>query len=171
MDLFHFLGRYFWLLRLGFTGFQYFVGLRSLSSKDPADPRTSAEAIALRRWFTVFSELPWLVMGVGIVVGGVPNIWYYFRPQDRNPFVLAWFVSVFLLAFYFAYWVFFRGGAQKIGLLQPFELNWYRTSFRGTTRGTIALTEGRVKLFAAIGPLWIAAWTYFVSLSDVALPK
>jgi hypothetical protein len=171
MDLFHTFGRYFWLLCLAIGGYQYFVGLRSLSSKDPADPRASAEAIALRRWVAVFSELPWLVMGVGIVIGGVPNIWNYFRPQDRNPFVLAWFVTVFLLAFYFAYWVFFRGGAQKVVLLQPFELNWYRTSLRGTTRGAIEFTEGRVKLLAAIGPFWVAAWTYFVSLGNVPLPK
>ena len=171
MDLFHILGRYFWLLCLAIGAYQYVVGLRSLSSKDQNDPRASAEAIALRRWFAIFSELPWLVMGAGILIGDVPNIWYYFRPQDRNPFVLAWFASVFLLAFYFAYWVFFRRGAQKVVLLQPFEWNWYRTSLRGTTRGTIALTEGRVKFFAAIGPFWIAAWTYFISLGDVPLPK
>ena len=171
MDLFHFLGRYFWLLCLGITGYQYVVGMRSLSSKDPTDPRTSDEAIALRRSFAVSSLVPWIVMGVGIVVGGVPNIWYYFRPQDRNPFVLAWFVIVFLTASYFALWVFFRGGAQKVVHLQPFELNWYRTTLRGTTRGTVALTEGRVKLLAAIGPVWIAAWTWMVSLMDVPLPK
>lgn len=122
MDPFHIVGCYFWMLCLAIGGFQYFAGLRSLSSKDPADPRRSAEAVALRRWFAVLSELPWVVMGVGIVVGAVPNIWYYFRPQDRDPFVLAWFVTVFMLAFYLAYWVFFRAGAQKLVLLQPFEL-------------------------------------------------
>jgi hypothetical protein len=142
MDLFHILGRYFLLLYLAIGGYRYFVGLRSLASKDPADPRTSAEAIA------------------------------YFRPQDRNAFVLAWFVSVFLLAFYFAFWAFFRGGAEKVVLLQPFELNWYRTSLRGTTRGTIALTEGSRDAFPGNwAPLGCSMDILLVSLGNFPLPR
>jgi hypothetical protein len=171
VNLFTIIGRYFWLLCLGVSAYNYIVGMSSLASRDPTDPRASVDAIALRRWFAIYSALPWAVMGWGIIVGGVPNIWYYFRPQDRNPFVLVWFAAIFLVAIYFAFWVFLRDGAQKVVLLQPFEVNWYRTSLRGTTRGTISLTEGRVKLFAALGPIWIAVWTYLVSLTNVPLPK
>jgi hypothetical protein len=145
--------------------------MRSLASRERTDPRTSTDAIALRRWFAIASALPWAVMGWGIVLGGVPNIWYYFRPQDRNPFVLVWFATIFLIAFYFAYWVFVKDGAQKVVLLQPVEVNWYRTSLRGTTRGTLTLTVGRVKLFAALGPIGIAAWICLVSLIDVPIPR
>jgi hypothetical protein len=171
VSLFTIIGRYFWLLGLAMPAYNYAVGIRSLSSRDPTDPRASAEAIALRRWIANFSALPWAVMGWAITIGGVPNVWYFFRPQDRNPFVLAWFATIFFLAVYLAYWVFLRGGAQKIVLLQPFEIKWYRTTLRGTTRGTVALTVGRVKLFAAIGPIWIAAWTLFISLMNAPLPK
>jgi len=43
--------------------------MRALASRDPADPRASAEAIALQRWFLVVSEWPWVVMGWAILIG------------------------------------------------------------------------------------------------------
>jgi len=171
MNLFSFLGRYFWLVCLAITAINYARGIRSLSSKAPADPLGSPEAIELRRWFAIGQGLPWVVMGWAIMLGGVPNIWYFFRPQDRNPYVLAWFATVFGLALYFAYWVFFRGGAEKVVRLQPFEVRWHRPTLRGTTGGAIAITEGRVKLFAAVGPLWIALWMVLVSSINAPLPK
>jgi hypothetical protein len=82
-DLFTLLGRYFWLWCVGVSAYHYVSGIRSLASKDAADPRASAEAIALRRWIAVGSALPWLVMGWGIEVGGVPSVWYFFRPQEQ----------------------------------------------------------------------------------------
>jgi len=110
MNLFSFLGRYFWLACVAITAINYTRGIRSLPTKAPTDPRASAEAIALRRWFAIGQALPWAVMGWAIMLGGALNIWYFFRPQDRNPCVLAWFATVFGLALYFAYWVFFCGG-------------------------------------------------------------
>lgn len=110
-------------------------------------------------------------MGWAILMGGVPNIWYFFRPQDRNPYVLVWFATLFILAFGFAFWVFLLEGAEKVVVLQPVEFKWYRTGFRGTKSGTVELTVGRVKLFAVIGPIWIAAWIWLVSSMDAPLPK
>jgi hypothetical protein len=171
MNLFSILGHYFWLLCLGISAYQYFVGMRSWASRGPSDPRASPAAISLRRWFAVAGALPWVVMGWAIVVGGVPNIWYFFRPQDRNPYVLAWFATLFILALGFAFWVFFLEGAEKMVVLQPVEFKWYRSGFRGTTSGTVELTVGRVRLFAAIGPIWIAFCTYIFSVTNAPLPK
>jgi hypothetical protein len=98
MNLFNILGRYFWLVCLSISAYQYVVGMRSLASRDSTDPRASTEAIALRRWFLVVSDLPWVVMGWAILIGGVPNIWYFFRPQDQNPYVLTWFATLFLIS-------------------------------------------------------------------------
>ena len=105
------------------------------------------------------------------MVGGVPNVWYFFRPQDRDPYVLTWFATLFVLALGLAFWVLLLGGAQKIVLFKPVDLKWYRTGFRGTTTGTVELTTTRVKLYAAAGPFWVAAWTWIVSLMDTPVPK
>jgi hypothetical protein len=145
--------------------------MRSLNARAPTDSSASADAVTLRRWFAIASVVPWLVMGWGVEIGGIPSIWYYFRPQDHNPFVMAWFGTIVLLTVYFAFWVFFLGGAERVVSLKPIEINWYRTSFRGTARGTLPLTVGRVRFIAAIGPIWVAAWIYVVSLMNAQVPK
>jgi hypothetical protein len=111
------------------------------------------------------------VMGWGILTGGVPNVWYFLQPQSGNPYVLAWFASVFAVALWFTFWVFFLEGAEKVVVLQPFEIKWHRTGLRGTSRGTVELTVGRVKLFAALGPIWIAFCTYLMYVIDAPVPK
>jgi hypothetical protein len=171
MNLFNLIGRYFWALGLIVSMYHYVLGMRAVASKGPSDPRASPAAISLRRRFVVAGALPWVVMGWAILIGGVPNIWYFFRPQDRNPYVLAWFATLFILAFGFAFWVFLLEGAEKMVVLQPVEFRWYRAGFRGARSGTVELTVGRVKLFAAIGPIWIAAWIWLVSSMDAPLPK
>ena len=71
----------------------------------------------------LWGNLPWLVMGAGIVFGGVPSIFHYFDPSSANPFVLGWFASVFLIWLAGSYWLFARAGAETLirhpGLLQP----------------------------------------------------
>jgi hypothetical protein len=169
--LFSFIGRYFWAVCTAISAYHYVMGMRSLGSKDATDPRASEAAIRLRRWIAMGTAFPWIVMGWGILVGGVPNIWYFLRPQDRNPYVLAWFATIFASTLYFAFWVFFLEGAQKVVVLQPLEVKWYRRGFRGKTQGTVELTVRRVKLFAALGPIWIVFCTYLMSLMDSAVPK
>jgi hypothetical protein len=61
VNLFNIIGRYFWLLCLGLSAYQYFAGIRSLVSKDPNDPQASAEAITLRRWIAVGMDVSWIV--------------------------------------------------------------------------------------------------------------
>ncbi|MGD9366823.1 MAG: hypothetical protein PVH87_14070 [Desulfobacteraceae bacterium] len=59
-------------------------------------------------------NIPWIVMGFGCTVGGVPSVWHYFRPSDGNPFVLAWFGSVFFLWIAGTIWLFFQNGAETL---------------------------------------------------------
>ena len=64
--------------------------------------------------FVIWGNIPWLVMGIGCTVGGVPTLFHYFRPRDGNPFVLAFFASVFLVWFLGTFWLFFRNGAEML---------------------------------------------------------
>ncbi len=66
----------------------------------------------IRGWL-IYGNLPWLVMGIGMVIGGVPTIWHFFDPKN-GPFVLAWYASVVLLWALSIYWLFFRGGAEAL---------------------------------------------------------
>ena len=66
----------------------------------------------LIRGYLFWGNLPWIVMGVGLELGGLPSIFSYFRPRDGNPFVLAFFAVViaeWILSFW---WLFFAHGAD-----------------------------------------------------------
>jgi hypothetical protein len=54
---------------------------------------------------------PWVLMGVGCIASDI-TIWDYFRVQDWNPFVVAWWGYVVLLWVLGFYWLFFGQGAE-----------------------------------------------------------
>ncbi len=75
----------------------------------------------------LWGNLPWVVMGIGIVFGGVHSTFSYFRPRDGHSFVLAWLgvvVALWILGFY---WLFARRGAEFLvehpGLLRSTPKN------------------------------------------------
>jgi hypothetical protein len=70
--------------------------------------------LALIRKFVTWNNLPWVVMGVGCIIGKVPSVFSFFRPRDGNPYVLAFFGSIFLLWGLITYWLGFQGGAQTL---------------------------------------------------------
>ena len=66
----------------------------------------------LIRGFLIWGNIPWIVMGIGCVMGGVPSVFHFFRPSDGNLFVLAFFASIFLIWVMGTFWLLFRGGAE-----------------------------------------------------------
>ncbi len=106
--------RYFWAICIVVTGINVII-FKVRSSRHIQDNPELAEGYAtLFRGYLTWVNLPWVVMGIGCTVGGVPTVWHYFRPQDGNPYVLAWFASVFLLWITGTYWLFFRDGAEML---------------------------------------------------------
>jgi hypothetical protein len=75
-------------------------------------PELAAGYKRLFRGVLFWGNLPWLVMGIGIELGGVPGIFSYFRPRDGNPYVLAWFAGVFAIWILGFRWIFFQRGAE-----------------------------------------------------------
>ena len=59
-------------------------------------------------------SVPGVVMGLGVTIGGVPTVWHFFRPQDGNPWVLAFFATIFMLWTATTYWIIFGNGATEI---------------------------------------------------------
>jgi hypothetical protein len=62
--------------------------------------------------FVLFMNLPWLVMGVGIIFGDVPGTFDYFPPAYDSLFVVAFYVTILILWLLGFWWVYFRGGAE-----------------------------------------------------------
>lgn len=62
--------------------------------------------------YLTFLSLPWLVMGYGIELGGIPNMFSFFRPREGNPIVLTFFATTVVLWILALYWLFARQGAE-----------------------------------------------------------
>jgi len=64
--------------------------------------------------FAIWGSLPWVVMGIGCTIGDVPSVLHYFRPRDGNPYVIAFFASIFFIYGLGTYWLFARNGAEML---------------------------------------------------------
>ena len=88
---------------------------KTQSKKYIAQNPDLAEGYAkLIKGYVIWLNLPWVIMGIGSTVGGVPSTFHYLNPQSGNPYVLAWFGSVFLLWILGSIWIFFMGGAEAL---------------------------------------------------------
>lgn len=58
--------------------------------------------------------LPWLVMGVGSTVGGVPTIIHFLRPATGGPFAWAFVAVVYAEFLLLGWWAIWGGGAEAL---------------------------------------------------------
>lgn len=106
------MARYFWLVAIIGTTFQAFIIRYITREHVEANPRLAKGYAKLIRGYVFWFNIPWVVMGIGCTVGGVPTVFHYFQPRDGNPFVLAWWAVFFALYIIGAYWIFFSNGAH-----------------------------------------------------------
>jgi hypothetical protein len=102
----------------------------------------------VRSWL-IYGNLPWLVMGAGILFGGVPSVFHYFNPRN-GPFVIAFYITIVALWIATFYWLFFRGGAEDL-IAHPGLLNLaVQRPWAVKTFFVLALTGGVLGLLAMI---------------------
>ncbi len=78
-----------------------------------ANPALRSGYERLIRGWLIYGNLPWVVMGAGIVFGGVPTVLHYFNPRN-GPVVVRWYVTVVALWVVSVYWLFFQQGAEAL---------------------------------------------------------
>ena len=115
--------KHFWVVFILVTFLKAAIWWRLGGEHRQRDPSLTEDYRALVRGFVTWGNVPWLIMGVGILFGGVPSMFHYFNPRYPNPFVAAFFGSIVLLWLACTYWLFARGGAEQLvrcpGLVQP----------------------------------------------------
>jgi hypothetical protein len=87
-----------------------------------ANPALRSGYQRLIRGWLIYGNLPWLVMGAGILFGGVPSVFHFFNPRN-GPVVLAWYVTVVSLWAATGHWLFLRQGAETL-VAHPGLLNF-----------------------------------------------
>ena len=104
--------QYIWLIMLlcvGLSSIRLWFEARNFIAKNP-DLQVGYNQ--LYKGFIISMSLPWLVMGLGVVFGGVPSSVEFFQPRDGNPFVLGFWLTLILLLVLGFWWVYFRKGAE-----------------------------------------------------------
>jgi hypothetical protein len=156
--------KYFWLFGLAPGIFYYFNICKPSPENKPDGQSEDKDCIYLRR-FAAGMCLPWAIMGAGQLLGYTPVVWYYFRPQDLNPFVLAFITLVFVEICIFAWWVLFAGGAEKVRDLGLIVITMTGQPDR-PVKSLVA-----IKLFAAISVLVFIACVALMVFLDIQVSK
>ena len=110
--MFEIISNNFWLALIVVTCANAAYFKKSSQVYIDADPSLARGYSKLLKGYLIWMNIPWVVMGIGCTVGGVPSVWHYFNPQDGNPYVLAWFGTVFLIWILGTYWIFLKDGAE-----------------------------------------------------------
>jgi hypothetical protein len=140
---------YFWVLALGTTIHNYYHGKRSRKHPTSEIEAQETERYLLRGF--VLLALPWVFMGIGQLTGSTPTVLHYFRPQDGNPFVIAWVALVFAVAYLFAGWVLLAGGAEKVRDLNLLSV----AGFSGHNPPTLQVVKAVAAISIIIPPVWL----------------
>ncbi len=135
---------------------------------------------------SVWLNLPWVLMGAGILTGEVSSLLDFLKPSEGNSFVTLWFICIGVLFLIGTYWVFFLKGAETLernsGILMiprwsasNLRLFWilallwnagivallYFNAF-GLATGSPALINFESAWFPAVFPLFFVAIWLFV---------
>ena len=104
--------KHFWILMIFTTLANGGIIWWKARAEIAENPECADELRDFIRGFVILLSIPWVVMGVGVVFGGVPTLFHFFKPKDLNPFVLGYHAAIFLDIAFVVRWIYFKGGAE-----------------------------------------------------------
>lgn len=157
--VFRWVSEYFWLLSLILGEFRYRRTLRRIERATPEPGIDKNEVKMYARRFNLGAQLPWALIGIGKMLGFTPTFWYYFFPQDGNPFVAIFYVVMFAQSCFMAWWIIWADGARKM----------YQFNAAGAFGKRIfpPRREWVIKLLAAVAPFSLLYWIHFLMLAEL----
>lgn len=76
------------------------------------DPELEEGYDQLFKGYLIYLNIPWLVMGIGMLLGSVPSTFSYLAPWIGNPFIVVFHLSVVILWVLGIRWIYFENGAE-----------------------------------------------------------
>jgi hypothetical protein len=105
--------QYFWLLAIVVTCANGVILWRRAQANIAARPELEVGYRRLILGWLIYGSIPWIVMGVGVVFGGVGGVFMYFSPKN-GPYVIAWYATIVVLWVLSAVWLFFMQGVEQL---------------------------------------------------------
>ncbi len=90
-DAFFIIGRWSWVMCIAVVFASAAIFRVQARKRIQQDPELAEGYRKITMGFLAWANIPWIVMGAGCFLGGVPSVFHFFRPRDGDPFVLAFF--------------------------------------------------------------------------------
>ena len=106
--------KWFWLIAIGVTCLNAYL-LHSRAQQEIA--RNPELADGYRQLITghlILFNLPWLVMGLGMLLGRTHDVFEYLNPGSGNPYVVGFHVSGIIESALISYWIYVANGAEVL---------------------------------------------------------
>ncbi|MCF8406031.1 MAG: hypothetical protein K9H58_18960 [Bacteroidales bacterium] len=104
--------KYFWIIIIGVIGINILI-FRSRARTYLDDKPDIKEKTNILFWNVfIFTSLPFLIQGIGILTGNIDSVFDYLKPENANTFIILWYVSLFLMWTKGTLWIFNRNGAE-----------------------------------------------------------
>jgi hypothetical protein len=104
--------RVFWLIAIAVTCANAYILYSRSKAEVARNPELKTGYDSLLKGFLISMNIPWLVMGVGMLIGGVQSVFDYSNPRAGNPYVIAFHSAIFILWALCVFWIYFEGGAE-----------------------------------------------------------
>lgn len=106
--------KHFWVAFIIITTANAFI-LRSRSKRYlVGNPDLKPGYDKLFKGMIIYLNIPWVIMGIGILFGLANGVFDFFRPRTMNPIVLLFHFSIILLWVLSVWWIYFKQGAEFI---------------------------------------------------------
>lgn len=152
------LSQYFWIFLIFINSLNAFNFKKRSKINISQNPALEEGYDNITKGWLIFGNIPWLIMGIGILTGVTNNIWDYFSPKLMNPAVLFFHITIISFWIIGSFWIYVKDGAVFLAR-HPGLLN-FKTPFSSkeiTSAVTVKIIWALVML-GGIGGM-ILMWT------------
>lgn len=131
---------FFWIIFIAVTCLNALYLKKKSQSIIAENPKLAEGYDKLIKGFLIFGNIPWIIMGLGILTGQVESVFDYLNLRSLNFFVILFISTLIILWILLLRWIFFKNGANFLeehpGLMTRMNLS-----------GNKNLTATQIKIF------------------------
>src|SRR4030095_5766640 len=147
---------HFWLAVVAVTTINGRCWWAGVQARIQARPELEPGYRRLYRGYLFWANVPWILMGVGILSGQVRWMFDFLEPRSGNPYVLAWWSANGAVLAAGTVWVLWGGGAEMLARHPGFAMvpEWSASKIRWLWVGLVVwnVTIGGLLFFWSPAP-------------------